>query len=46
MPIRLMSRKLTTTLKFLMVFTFYLTQRCSFGFARSHYVISSSMRPC
>jgi len=46
MPIRLMSRKFTTTLKVLMVFTFYLTKRCWFGFARSHYVISSSKRPC
>jgi len=29
-----------------MVFTFYLTERCWFGFACSHYVISSSKRPC
>jgi len=34
MPVRLMSRQLTT-LMILMVFTVYLTKRCWLGFARS-----------
>jgi len=34
MPVRLMSRQLTTLI-LLMVFTFYLTRRCWLGFVRS-----------
>jgi len=47
MPICWLSpRKLTTNIKFLMVFTFYLTKMGSFWFARFHYVSSFSSRPC
>ena len=43
MSVRLMFWKLTT-LKLLMVVTFYLTKRCWLGFARLHHVTNSSSR--